>query len=119
MTLSDKQHAFAKDFARLLSFLIENGVKFTLGEGHRPQILQDIYFSEGASWTKHSLHTQKLAHDINFFLDGQYIGNMKPEEAKKRLQFIGDFWTSLSPENRWGGNHNPRQLDVPHFERRP
>jgi hypothetical protein len=47
---------------------------------------------------------------------------LKAEEAKTRLQVYGDYWESLSPENRWGGNF-PKWypgsdfLDPRHFER--
>jgi hypothetical protein len=63
-----------------------------------------------------SNHRKRLAIDLNIFKDGSYITN------KLMLQHIGDYWESLSPENKWGGNFvdskGSSYEDTPHFERR-
>jgi hypothetical protein len=66
------------------------------------------------SWTKSSKHLQRLAIDFNFFVKDEN-GNLRLTYNKKDVQKLGDYWESLNPKNKWGGNwKNP---DTPHFQR--
>lgn len=119
MKLSDQQFLFAVQLNLLYSWLIEKGYKFTLGEAHRTPEQQDIYLQQGKTKVKHSLHQDRLAQDLNIFIDGQLTYD------RHKLKPIGDFWESLSPENRWGGSWRgliesgkSTFVDTPHFERR-
>jgi hypothetical protein len=64
----------------------------------------------------HSNHLRRLAVDLNFFMNDILVTD------KAHLQPIGDYWESLSPENRWLGNTEKwfpgsTFIDCPHFER--
>ena len=111
MSLSDQQFAFMKDVCLLLQFVINKGWKVTGGELDRTVEQQKLYVESGKSKTMQSLHLDRLAIDLNFFSPE---GNLTYK--KEELQFIGDFWESLSPQNEWGGNWTSF-IDTPHFQR--
>lgn len=115
MKLSDKQRIFTKNIAKLIHFAYEQGIELTFGEAWRTHEQQMIYVQSGKSQTMRSNHLRRLAVDFNFFKDGNLTykwNDVKP---------IGDYWESLHPDNRWGGdwNKNDRKdgfIDTPHFE---
>ena len=112
MKLSDQQFEFAKDIIRLMLWMVERGYKFTFGEAWRPDEMQRIYYEQGKSKIKtRGRHGDRLAFDFNIWVNG------KLSYKKKDLQVIGDYWESLHPYNRWGGNWKSF-VDTPHFERR-
>lgn len=113
MTLSDKQWLFLKHVALLILYAEAKGWKLTGGELTRPNEMQEIYLKQGKSKVKISQHQKRLAIDLNFFRpsDG------KLTYTKAETQELGDFWESLDPKNRWGGNW-VSFVDTPHFERR-
>lgn len=118
MSLSDHQFEFLKDVGRLIEYASNKGFKITAGETYRPQLMQNYYYKTGKSKTRRSNHTRRLAIDLNFFKDRKHL-TYKIEDIKP----IGDFWESLNPLNRWGGDWNGNDiqdesfLDTPHFER--
>lgn len=122
MSLVDTQAAFLKQVCMLLERADELGFTVTMGEAYRTAEQQAIYVKTGRSKTMASLHLQRLAVDLNFFkeVDGRRVlcgrADIKP---------LGDFWESLHPHNRWGGNWRglvdagkSHFIDAPHFERR-
>jgi hypothetical protein len=115
MKLSDHQHHFLSDVVKLLIFSHGKGFKITGGELLRTPEQQEIYIREGKSKTRRSKHLKKCAIDLNFFKPRK-TGGFTLTYSKAALQEIGDYWESLSPENRWGGNFKTF-LDTPHFER--
>ncbi len=106
----DEQDAFLFDVAMLIRKAHELGFKISAGEMWRTQQQQEIYFKTGRSKTMRSKHLDRLAFDLNFFLDGKVVGD------KATLQTLGDWWESIGPKNRWGGNFTSF-VDCPHFER--
>ena len=110
MTLREEQTAFSKDIHKLQGYLLDNSYEWTDGECYRTQKQQEWYVEQGLSKTLKSMHLKRLARDINIFKDGSYL------LSKDTLQHIGDYWESLDPKNRWGGNWISFQ-DCPHFER--
>lgn len=109
MNLHDQQALFAKDVAKLIVFIFEQGFSCSLGEAYRTPEQAAIYAKEGKGIVD-SLHCKKLAIDLNLFDNkGMYLATEEPYEV------IGKYWESLSPVNRWGGNF-PRK-DADHFER--
>ena len=120
---SDKQAKFLLDACMLVQYATRLGFKVTAGELLRPQEMQVIYYNTGRSKTLHSLHKEKLAIDLNFFINGRYINVLAPEESERILRPLGIFWESLDPKNRWGGNFDKDfslldpWKDVGHFER--
>lgn len=110
MALVNEQWRFLIDVALLIVRAEKLGFVLTGGELYRTAEQQAIYLKEGKSKTAHSQHLKRLAIDFNFFVGGELCYD------KKKLQPLGDYWESLSPANRWGGNFKSI-LDVPHFER--
>lgn len=106
-----EQAAFLLDFGKLVVFATERGFTVTAGELLRPLEMQEIYVKTGRSKTLKGFHLKRLAGDLNFFLNGELVYD------KATLQPIGDYWESLDPKNKWGGNWDSFK-DVPHFERR-
>lgn len=117
MALVTEQHLFLLDVAKLiveaerLSFIV------TGGELYRTADQQAIYIKTGRSKTMNSKHLQRLAIDLNFFINDP-TGSLQLTYDIQKLKPLGDFWEQLSPgKNSWGGNWNSFK-DVPHFERR-
>lgn len=125
MTLREKQSLFLSNVSKLIAWSFENGFQMTIGEGLRTTEQQLLYF-EGYSIQKigsdlkfvqtarktktlQSKHLDKLAIDLNVFIEGIYTVD------KSKLQPIGDYWESLNELNQWGGNW-ATFLDTPHFQ---
>jgi hypothetical protein len=113
-----QQFEFLMDTMKLLAFIISQGFVVTYGEVFRTIEQQQIYFNTGRSKTMNSRHLERMAIDLNFFLNGKVVNN--PET----LAPIGRYWMSLNPKNRWGGDWNKngdvkdeKWHDTPHFER--
>lgn len=119
MNLSKKQGIFLLNVAKLIQWVNEQDQYVTGGELLRTKEQQKIYFDSGKSKTMDSSHIDKLAIDLNLFINGVYRGDT---EAYKPL---GQFWVSLHPDNRWGGDWNKdgatedeKFSDGNHFEMR-
>lgn len=110
MSLVAEQAAFLLDVGKLVQFATDNNWVVTGGELYRTPEQQEIYLKTGRSKTMASNHLRRLAVDLNFFKDGKLIYD------KHLLAPLGQFWESLNPKNRWGGNFKSF-VDVPHFER--
>ena len=115
MSLRKKQSIFAQNVGKLIAFAYENCYELTLGEAQRTIEQQRIYVETGASKTMRSNHLNKMAIDLNVFIDGRLTYEF--EDIKP----LGDYWESLHPHNRWGGDWNKNDkkdgwLDTPHFE---
>lgn len=106
MTLGQQQEAFTRDLVKLLQKAFDLGYEVRMGEVQRPIEMQELYVKTGRSKTMNSQHLKKLAADLHFMKNGTLC---YPQE-------LGDFWESLSKENRWGGNWKSFK-DSPHFER--
>ena len=60
-----------------------------------------------------SLHYERLAVDLNLFINGVWITKDHPE-----WQFLGAYWKGLHPLNRWGGDI-VQKVDLNHFSAVP
>jgi len=136
MSLRKIQSEFAYHVACLIHYAKDElGIEVTLGEAHRTndQMLLNYYGYEvkkslsgnslylkkrnPTSKAKWSSHGDRLAIDLNFFIDGQLTYDYD------KIKPLGDYWVSLHPDNVWGGDFNKNGikdgfLDVPHFQRR-
>ena len=110
MSLSQEQAAFLLDACKLIQKATELGFTVTGGELYRTAEQQEIYLKTGKTKTMASNHLKRCAIDLNFFKDGQLVWD------KQQLAPLGQYWESLNPKNRWGGNFKSL-VDVPHFER--
>ena len=115
MKLSEMQQLFARDIVVLLKHMEEKGFKYTFAEAYRTPEQAEINARKGTGIIN-SLHCKRLAFDINLFdADGNYL-----EDAASHKQFV-EFWESLHPANRWGGNFKDKNgkpfPDGNHYER--
>ena len=109
--MSALQQEFAQAAAKLIAKAAELGYAVTFGEAWRtPEQAQ--WNADHGTGISHSLHIERLAVDLNFFKDGAYISD------GARLKDIGEWWKSLGPNYRWGGDftHLP---DGNHFSLSP
>ena len=132
MTLREHQESFSRDTIRLYNRILESGYTFTYGEAYRTELqawvnsqkanshiechaidgsVTKFPGSVGGVGISKSLHMSRLAIDVNIFHLGALITD------KKMLQPIFDYWESLDPQNRAGGNFKSF-YDAPHFERK-
>ncbi|MDX1728138.1 MAG: M15 family metallopeptidase [Pseudoalteromonas tetraodonis] len=111
MSLSDEQWQFLQDVAKLIQFAEENGLKLTAGELYRTEYQHKHNLKIGLSNVSRSLHQDRLAIDINLFVDGQPQWNMCDEWV-----MLGEYWESLSFLNVWGGRWQ-EPFDPYHFQR--
>ena len=110
MGLVTEQAEFLLDAVKLILKASEMGFTLTGGELYRTVEQQHIYIQTNRSKTMASNHLLRCAIDLNFFKDGKLTYDIP------LLKPIGDYWESLHPKNRWGGNWQTFK-DVPHFER--
>ena len=97
MTLGDKQRRFTELVGRLIAFAYKEGFELTFGEAYRTPEQAALNAAKG-SGISNSLHTKRLAVDLQLFIDGVY---QTDSEAYKPL---GDYWKTLDPEAAWGGD---------------
>ncbi len=110
MSAVGEQAAFLLDMCKLIEKATELGFMVTAGELYRTPEQQEIYVKTGRSRTMNSLHLQRRAVDLNFFLNGKLCYD------KAALAPLGAYWESLHPLNSWGGN-GVKLVDTPHFSR--
>jgi hypothetical protein len=94
MTLRQKQSVFAELTAHLILDAYRLGYEITLGDAHRS-------IEEATRLGKpNSLHTKKLAIDLNLFKDGHYLSSTESHKI------LGQWWENQSNDNYkccWGG----------------
>ena len=123
MPTNKEQAQFLLDACLLIQYATRLGFTVTGGELYRPQAMQVIYYNTGRSKTLDSQHKDKLAIDLNFIREGQYINGIEPSKAEEILRPLGIFWETLGSYNRWGGNFDKDfsrkdpWVDLAHFER--
>lgn len=99
MTLRQKQSFFVELVARLIQEANRQGYELTFGEAYRPPETAALMEKQGKG-IKNSLHTLKLAIDLNLFKDGVYLSSTESHRP------LGTYWKSLNPMCRWGGDFN-------------
>ena len=94
MTLGEKQRKFTRMVAELVLWAYEHGFELSWGEAYRtPE--QAAWNVRNGSGIANSLHTKRLAVDLNLFIDGQY----QPSSAAYLP--LGEKWESMG--GVWGG----------------
>lgn len=101
MTLREQQGIFTLCIAKLILFAYQQGYELTFGQALRTQVEANANAASGAG-IRNSLHMKSLAVDFNLFLNGKWLTT---SEAHKPL---GDYWKTLHPLCRWGGDFKPR-----------
>lgn len=99
MTLRQKQSAFAALVPKLILKAISLGFEVTLGEVYRSKEEAER-LAKLNKGIKDSLHTLKLAIDLNLFLDGKYLSSTESHRP------LGEWWEEQSTDEitcHWGG----------------
>ena len=94
MTIIEAQQRFALMVGKLLIQADAMGYGVTLGEAHRPPELAALYARQGRG-IANSLHTQRLAIDLNLFKDGKFLTTTEAHAP------LGEWWESIG--GSWGG----------------
>jgi hypothetical protein len=94
----------------LVKWAYGEGMELTFGEAWRtPE--QAKWNEEQGKGVSNSLHLERLAIDLNLFVNGKWI---KTTEGHRRL---GAKWKSLHPDCRWGGDF--KKPDGNHYSLTP
>ena len=99
VTLAQKQQAFTLLVARLVIEATSRGLALTFGEAYRSPEEAARLAKAGLGITQ-SLHTQRLAVDLNLFVDGVY------QTESDAYAPLGEWWEGLSTSDlrcAWGG----------------
>jgi hypothetical protein len=106
MTLRDLQSLHVQLTAKLIEFTYAQGYQLSWGEAFRTHE-QALWDAEEHIGILGSLHCERLAVDLLLFKDGQYLTDPKD------YRFMGEYWKSLDPQCRWGGDF--ASVDADHF----
>jgi hypothetical protein len=118
MSLLDDQQVFARTLGLFLAWMAEKDYRWTMGDCWRstdellcpncgtPVSYQELLKYNGRSKTLNSKHNQRLACDINLFVDGKLAGG-------DAYRMLGHKWKELG--GRWGGDFQGFP-DYGHFE---
>lgn len=124
MTLREHQSLFMRLYGQLIMWAYANGYELTAGESKRsneqaiinslgsvgrekvaqllmnqfPSLAFAIRDNGKANGIVGSLHELQLAADINLFKDGKFLSNSSDHKP------LGEYWKSLHPLARWGGD---------------
>jgi len=100
VTLREAQSLFVGLLGQLLVWAYtHDGWSFTLADGYR---------ADCQGHMKDSLHYERLAQDLNFFLNGVW-----QKTGSDEWEQIGTYWLALNPLCRWGGTFTKK--DWNHF----
>ena len=101
LNLGSKQSLFARLVGTLIAKIYADGYECTLGEAWRPPETAELYKKQGKGVAR-SLHTERLAIDLNLFRNGIYL--MKTEDHEP----FGTWWEAQHELCRWGGRFKGR-----------
>jgi hypothetical protein len=102
--LTQEQKRFTLMVAKLIEHSYAQGYELTFGEAYRTPEQAALNASHGVGIT-HSLHCNRLAVDLNLFLNGEYQADSATYQA------LGEFWESIG--GSWGGRFS--KPDGNHF----
>ncbi|RLI44530.1 hypothetical protein DRO61_12055 [Candidatus Bathyarchaeota archaeon] len=121
-----EQSIFLHNVAKLILWAFEQGYELTGGELHRTEDQQQLYYygfsieetngnlyllqGEKKTKTLNSKHKNKLAVDLNLFINGKYI-----TEGEKFAP-LAAYWSKLDRRNEsgsdWNYDHNHFQMTL-------
>lgn len=107
MTLGQQQRLFCKLVGELIGWAYaQPGMELTFSEAYRTPEQAALNAQKGTG-ISNSLHTKRLAIDLNLFLDGVYQTDSEAYRA------LGEHWKTLHPLCRFGGDFS--RQDGNHF----
>lgn len=95
-----KQCTFAENISKLIRYIRDRGYYARYEEFYRTPEQAKINAAKGTG-IENSLHCERLAGDLTLF---DRTG--KPFTKTEDYEWVGDYWKSLHPLNRWGGEFN-------------
>ena len=96
MTLRQKQSFFVSLVALLIQHASSLGYELTFGEAYRsPE--EAARLAKAGKGIANSLHTSRLAIDLNLFKNGVYLSSTAAHKP------LGEWWEAQHPLCRWGG----------------
>lgn len=104
--LRELQSIHVKLTAQLIDWAYANGYELTWGQTLRMPVEAQANEASGAG-ISNSLHLIKLAVDLSLFRDGNLLSGVSDYKP------LGDFWKTLHPLARWGGDFS--KPDADHF----
>jgi hypothetical protein len=96
LSLGQKQRLFSKLLATFILYVYEHGHEVSMDWCYRPPEVAAYYASIGIG-IRSSLHTMKLAADLNLFKDGVWL------RSTEDWRFFGEYWEKMHPLCCWGG----------------
>jgi hypothetical protein len=113
MTLGEKQRAFVHNIGRLIIWAYGNDLELSFGEAQR-SVAQAQANAAAGTGISNSLHLRRLAIDLNLFKDLSLEGDEDIYQTDSGAYYtLGQYWKSLHPLNRWGGDFS--KPDGNHF----
>ena len=94
--LGAKQRLFTYYVALLIQEAYAQGFELTFGEAYRTPEQARLNAQRGTG-ISNSLHTHRLAIDLNLFKDGKYLTTSEDHRP------LGEWWEKLDSDCRWGG----------------
>lgn len=94
MTLQQQQSKFALAVAALIQQAEVMGFEMTFGETYRPPETAALFAQQGKG-SSNSLHSKRLAIDLNLFKDNKYLA-----ATKDHLE-LGVWWEELGKAKGW------------------
>lgn len=104
MNLGEKQRDFTLMVAGLITWAYEQGFELTFGEAYRTPEQAALNAKSGAG-IANSLHTKRLAVDMNLFIEGVY------QTSSEAYRPLGEKWEAMG--GSWGGRFS--KPDGNHF----
>lgn len=105
-TLGQKQRRFTHLVSDLIAYAYASGYELTFGDAYRSPEQAQANAAAGKG-IANSLHTQRLAIDLNLFVNGEY------KTASEAYRQLGVYWESLGSDCCWGGRFS--KPDGNHF----
>lgn len=102
-SLGDKQRRFALRVSEWLTWVYAQGLAVTFGEAYRTPEQARLNAASGKG-ISNSLHTQRLALDVNLFrrnAAGEWEWLSAGSEPEWLL--VGQRWESMGSDHAWGG----------------
>ena len=113
MTLGEKQRLFTRFIGQLITWAYANDYELTFGDAyHSPKVFGKMGTRKGYGRSR-SNHKQRLAVDLNLFIDGRY------QRSTAAHRPLGEYWESLHGLNAWGGRfQDGNHYSMEHMGRR-
>jgi hypothetical protein len=110
-SLHERQVLLVRCLSDLYRYATEHGYELTLAEGgvQERRRTRDGHLVDDGVHMRGSLHYIRLAQDLNLFVRGEWIAASQHPAWRD----LGEFWLSLDPLCRWGGNFSSG--DASHF----